>query len=86
MSRCSRPIGLPVLAAIDPKESPGRSVAHFGPSGLGLGGGTFARSFSRCPGWIVEGSTRGLKVSSSSTVSPVYWAIRTYVSPRRTLQ
>jgi hypothetical protein len=40
-------IGLPVFAAIEPNESPVLTVAHFGPSGLGLGGGTFARSFRR---------------------------------------
>jgi hypothetical protein len=80
---------IPVAAAIDPNDWPGRTVQNIGPGGFGLGlwgfGGCCHR-FRRWPGVRASEFTVGLKACSWSTDRPVLPAISANVSPGRTVQ
>jgi Alpha/beta hydrolase domain len=85
--RCSsvaRPI--PVFTAIEPNESPGRTVQNRGPRGLGRGGGGCRHRLRRCPTMRPCTLTSWLYASSCSTLRPVLAEISARVSPRRTDQ
>src|SRR5947208_16446157 len=77
---------IPVFAAIEPNDCPGRTVQNIGPGGLGRGLGGWRQGFSRSPGIRLSGSTSGLNACSSATVRPVFVEISAYVSPGRTNQ
>ena len=54
---------IPVAAAIEPNDCPGRTVQNIGPGGLafGLGGwGGYRHRLRRCPGVRAFGLTVGL--------------------------
>ena len=77
---------IPVLVAIEPNESPGRTVQNRDPVGLGCDRGGCRHRSRRSPGTRACGSTFGFRASSWLTVSPVLAEIAPYVSPGCTIQ
>jgi hypothetical protein len=53
-----------VFTAIEPNESPKRTLQSRGPGGLGRGFGGCAHSFTRCPGDEADRIDVGLNASS----------------------